>query len=240
MSRNLADLKIICSGLGLSVKQSGKREAKSDYEEVLRQHFWQEEMGDKPLLDQYQPMLARNVKDVKPTEAEEMWEDGGDFVAQEKLDGCRAILQINPKINPFRKGTELRNEVTSRRVSDETYRLNEMTDKLSFYRDFPFPAEWHGAVVDGELIMPCAEVNTGDTITKTVLQATAATLNCSPEKSEAIQIRHGTMKFLVFDLIRGKGGKDLRDLPYRERYAQLQELVTVFTRLCTEKGWSVP
>lgn len=240
MARSLADLKTECKKLGLAVVHSGKREAKADYESVLRSFYWKRDYGDVPILDQYDPMLARNVKDLTEAEAAPMWQDDSNWVVQEKLDGVRAILQINPLNNPLKNGAPLRNEVTSRRVSDETYRLNELTEKLVFYRDFPFPAEWHGAVVDGELIMPVAEVNTGDTVTKTVLQATAATLNCDPAKALDIQTRHGVMRFQVFDLLKGRGGKDIRHLTYAERYAELSVLVHEFAEVCVARGWSVP
>lgn len=240
MARNLADLKAECIANGLAVVQSGKREAKSDYESALRKFYWEKEHPGLPLLNQHQPMLARNAKDLTEDEQSHMWRDNGSWVAQEKLDGCRCILQINPSVNPFRKATEVRNELTSRRMSDQTYRLNELTDKLAFYRDFPFPPEWYGAVVDGEVIMPVAEVNTGDTTTKNVLQATAATLNSAPDKANDIQRRHGVMRFQAFDLLSTKGGVDIRNYPYSHRYQLLTELVTAFNVVCQANGWPVP
>jgi hypothetical protein len=240
MSRNLSDLKAECVELGLAVNRSGKREAKSDYETVLRQYYWRQEYGDKPLPAQYEPMLARNEKDLSATEAGPLWADNSRYVAQRKINGCRGILQVNPTQNPYRKNGELRNEATSRRMSDATYRLAELTDNLPFYRDFPFLAKWQGAVVDGEFQMPVAEVNTGDTITKGILQATVATLNCSPEKSADIQKRHGTMRFYVFDMLKGEDGEDLRGLSYAERYQVLERFVADFEAVCQANGWPIP
>jgi ATP-dependent DNA ligase len=218
MSRNLADLQNECKRLGLTVTKSGKREAKSDYEKALRDYYWERDGEGQPMVEQIQPMLARNVKDVTPTEAKEMWTDGNKWAYQEKINGCRAVLIIR---NPS-KGQI--NQMTSRRLSDETYRLNELHDVVPHYRDMNLGDEWADTVVDGELLMPVPVVDTGSVITADILQATAATMNCGSEKSIAIQAQHGKLVLHAFDCLRFKG-KDIRSLPYEQRHAYLAQVV---------------
>lgn len=212
MSRNLADLKLECEARGLVVTQTGKREAKSDYETALRDHYWNESNPGEEMPEQIHPMLARNVKDVEPELKEKMLVDGGQFVVQEKINGCRCLMKIR---NPA-KGRI--NHLTSRRLSDETYRFNELHDKMPHYRDLELGDEWEDTIIDGEVLAPCHVIDTRivdgkGQLTVDILQATAATMNCDPEKSVKIQANYGKLVLHVFDCIRFKG-KDIRKLPY--------------------------
>lgn len=212
MSRNLADLVAEASSLGLQVKQSGKRESKGDYEVALRDHYWNRDHAGEELPEQILPMLARNSKDLPQAEVDEMFRDGSKWVAQEKINGCRCMIKIR---NPS-KGRI--NHATSRRLSDETYRLNELHDKLPHYRDMNMGDEWEDTVIDGEILSPVPVVDTtvvdGKGVkTLDILQATAAMLNCDPEKSRILQNLHGKLVLHAFDCLRFKG-KDLRNLPY--------------------------
>lgn len=212
MTRNLADLKIECEAHGIVVKQSGKREAKSDYEIALRDFYWSKTNTGKEMPEQIAPMLARNVKDVDPSLKEEMLADNGQYVIQEKINGCRCLMKIR---NPT-KGRI--NHLTSRRLSDETYRYNELHDKMPHYRDLDLGDEWEDTVIDGEVLAPCHVIDTRivdgkGQLTVDILQATAATMNCDPEKSIKIQEQYGKLVLHVFDCLRFKG-QDVRKLPY--------------------------
>lgn len=209
MSRNLADLKIECEANGLVVTMAGKKEAKSDYETALRDFYWNKTNPGKELPEQIEPMLARNAKDETEEFRVEAMADGGQWVAQEKINGCRCLLHIL-------HGEA--NRLTSRRLSDETYRFNELTDKMPHYRDLDLGPDWHDTVIDGEVLAPVHVIDTRihdgkGQLTVDILQATAATMNCDPEKSIAIQNRYGKLVLHVFDCLRYKG-KDVRNLPY--------------------------
>lgn len=207
MARSLAELKSLCKQACLTVIQSGNREAKSDFELALRDHIWAKINPGQEMPEQFEPMLARNSKDVTDEEREEMLRDGSEWVAQEKINGCRCVLKI--RANGI-------NHLISRRISDETYRKNELHDQLPHYRDMDLGPEWDNTVVDGEILSSVAVVDTGSVVTADILQATAATLNCAPEKSVHIQERFGKMVLHAFDLLRFKG-RDVTHLPYYDR-----------------------
>lgn len=219
MSRNIADLKNECDGHGLTVAPAGKKMAKSDYETALRDFYWQRDHAGEVMADQISPMLARNAKDLSAAEQAQLLTDGSGFVAQVKINGCRAIMRFrNPSAGRI-------NHLTSRRISDETYRYNELHDVMPHYRDLDLGTEWEDTVIDGEVLMCRAVVNTEGVVTKNILQATAATLNCGVEKSLRIQAAHGKLVLHVFDLLRYKG-KDVRHLGYVQRYRLLTEVAT--------------
>lgn len=237
MSRSLAQLATECSNLNISVLPKGKKIAKSDYESALREHYWLEAVknlnlhGDAAVMpEQIPPMLSRNVKDVTENESSAMWKDGT-FVAQEKLNGCRCVMRIR---NPSQGRI---NHLTSRRISDQFYRLNELHDNLPHYRDVNLGDEWEDTVIDGEIMSAKAFIDTEGVVTKTILHATTASLNCGPEKSARIQARYGKMVLHAFDCMRYQG-RDISNLPYvtltkdgdidfsgQSRYAYLAKVV---------------
>lgn len=213
MSRNLAYLQAECKKLGLTVEKPAGREGKAVYEKALREHIWATtQPADLPMPEQVIPMLARNCKDLDDKEAESMRADGSDWVEQEKINGCRATIK-------FRKPSQgLINHVLSRRVSDETYRLSELHDVVPHYRDLDLGDEWENTIVDGEMLAPTPVVDTSvfdgkGVKTLDILQATAAILNCDPEKAVRIQAEFGKLVHHTFDCLRFKG-RDVRELPY--------------------------
>lgn len=231
MARNLADLKSLCKQFNLMITKTGKRESKADYEKALREFIWNRDNSGEEMPEQIAPMLARNSKDISEPEREEMFKDGSKWVAQEKINGCRCIMKIRKDGRP--------NHLISRRLSDETYRQNELHDQLPHYRDLDLGDEWNDTVVDGEILSAVAVVDTTiledkrGVVTRDILQATAATLNCSSEKSIAIQKKFGRMVLHAFDLLRFKG-RDVTNLPYcdpsnlsntRTRYGLLMQVV---------------
>jgi ATP-dependent DNA ligase len=213
MSRNLEDLRQECSENNLTVKQSGKRESKDDYIPVLRDFYWDRDHSGESMLPQYLPMLAHQTKGLDDEAVDLLWRT---CAVQEKINGCRGLLHINP----FRDG---KNHLQSRRISDKTYRLNENTDNAPHLRDAKGLVNLTDTVFDGELQSPQACIDTGDTVTKNVLQATVAMLNCSPEKSVAIQEKFGKLKYIVYDIL-FHNGKDVRNNAYISRHALLLKL----------------
>lgn len=212
MSRNLADLKLECEVQSIPVTQAGKKEAKSDYETALRDFYWDRDHSGETMPEQIAPMLARNSKDVDASDKNDMLADGGQFVAQEKINGCRCVMKLN-QLNHHTI-----NHLTSRRLSDETYRYNELHDKMPHYRDIDLGAAWDNTVIDGEVMAPVSVIDTRifdgkGQLTVDILQATAATMNCGAEKSVAIQEKYGRLVLHVFDCLRFKG-KDVSHLPY--------------------------
>lgn len=72
------------------------------------------------------------------------WLPSAESIYQEKINGSRALLQIQPNRAPM-------NYLTGRRVAKETGAYVETQDRNPFIRDHLFPAELAGTVVDGEL-----------------------------------------------------------------------------------------
>jgi len=209
MSRNLADLQKECATNGIEVDHGGKKPAKSHYETALRDHYWNRDHVGEELPEQIIPMLARNSKDLPKAGVEAMMADGSDWVAQEKINGCRCTIR-------FRHGKI--NHLLSRNLSDETYRMNELHDHMPHYRDLELGQEWDDTIIDGEVMSSVAVVDTSivdgkGVKTLDILQATAAIMNSGVDKSVALQKAFGKLIFHAFDCLRFKG-KDVRELPY--------------------------
>ena len=232
MSRNLADLKRECAEHGLTVTPAGKRESKTDFEVALRNFLWTRDHGDEEMLVQIAPMLGRNIKDVDEATADAIWST---FLVQPKINGCRGILHIFAK-SP--NGSIPQSRMTSRRVSDQTYRLNENTGNVPHLRDYEYGSDWDGTVLDGELVSPVNSIETESITTNGVLQSTVALLNCSPEKSARIQEKFGQLAYRVFDLLFYKG-TDVRRESYKVRYQLLQEFFADHLTIESRTGMSL-
>jgi ATP-dependent DNA ligase len=129
-----------------------------------------------------------------PAEAAAIEQDQHAWCVQEKKDGVRALLHVEP--NGIR--------LTGRSVSEVTYRLSE------FQANVPHLAtgfdQLVGTVLDGELVCPTTEIDTGETLTAHPLQAAVAILATSPENARLIQDRHQAhLCFHVFDILADRG-----------------------------------
>jgi ATP-dependent DNA ligase len=214
--RNLSELKAECAKNNLTVKRSGKREAKSDYESALRDFYWKRDFPVQMMPPQLHPMLARNIKDVEASMASYMW-DSPRWIAQRKIDGCRLLMHMG----------ETQNTVTARRISDKTYRYSENTEQLPHLSKLVVPG-FQGTVIDGEVVSPTASVNTGKCVTLNGLQATVALLALNPRDSVRVQREQDCqLEFKVFDILQ-YAGMDItgKSLEYR-----MQHLVRVVTEI---------
>ena len=139
------------------------------------------------------------------------------------MDGVRALVHIE----------DGRVRITSRTVSEVTYRLSEFQDNLPhLVEDL---STLNGTILDGELICPVAALNTGSTVTGNSLQATMAVLAASPSKSRQFQEgQHAHVRLHVFDILRS-GGQDVTPLNLMDRQdilvTALRKLNNDFTEL---------
>lgn len=212
--RNLAELKAECVKNAIIVTRAGKREAKSDYEQALRNFYWKRDYPGHKMPPQLHPMLARNLKDVDKELADLMWASSR-YIAQEKIDGCRLLMFM----------TETGNMFTSRRISDKTYRYSENTEQVPHLSNLVIPS-LAGTVIDGEVVSPKARVDTGKTITLNGLQATVALLALNPVDSARVQrVQDCQLVFKVFDILQHEG-KDVTGLPLRHRQQLLLSVVS--------------
>lgn len=235
MSRSLSELKAECAQRGLVVTPSGSRESKADYENALRNAIWEEQYPGQPLPPQYQPTLAFDYKNLVPGKMNandpdpvEMMQDGSKWVAQEKMQGCRLLLHIGR--SSAQHGTK--NWVHSRRVSDQTFRMNDNSGSFRHITDVDFGPEWEGAVLDGEALSSRVDIDTGDTVTRDVEKATIALTNMDPDRAMEVQKAQGYLHIHLFDCLFGRGGRDMRQLPYDERLTE----TALFTQHCEELG----
>lgn len=220
MSRNLAELKSECVIRGLQVVRTGNRENKADYENALARAIWAQQFPGVDFPPQMEPMLAFDYKNLIPGKMnkndpnpEQMMQDNSGWFAQEKKQGARLLLHIGRPSHEF----NTRHWIHSRRISDETYRLNDNSGNFRHVTDFEFPEEWNGAVFDGEALSSRVDIDTGDTLTRDIEKATIALTNMDSVRSMEVQKAQGFMNLFLFDCLFTKGGQDIRSWPYHKR-----------------------
>lgn len=192
--KTLAKLQSECADLGIQVT-NGSRSSKEPYLVALRDYFWQKDHPGEPLPDQVMPMLLGDWNDLTAEQAEALEEDQHAWIAQPKLDGVRALLHIEAD----------RIRITSRVVSEVTYRLSEFQDNVPHLHEGLSCLQ--GSILDGELVCPLSSVNTGTCWTEHPLQAVMAILATSPENARTIQDRHDAhLRFFAFDIVKTAGG----------------------------------
>ncbi len=208
--KNLAELQAECATLGIKVETKG-RASKEPYIAALRDHHWRKEHPDELLPAQVMPMLLGSWEDLDEDEARQMEEDYHAWIVQPKLDGCRALLHIE----------DGRVKITSRTVSEVTYRLSEFQGNLPHLT--AGMTTLTGTILDGELVCPAHCLDTGSTIAETTLQATMAILATSPDNARRIQDgQDAHVQFHVFDVLRSRG-QDVTPLPLMERLDILEQ-----------------
>lgn len=135
----------------------------------------------------------------------EAWNDGGEFwIVEKKFDGTRLLMHI----------TSEGQRLTTRRISEKTGKLMERSNNAPHFRDLDLK-ELEGTVLDGEGLAPVEEDTMG---------ATQSIIGSSPEKSWMRQEEIGLLEYHVFDIVKYKG-KDLRNLPYKERHTILSAVL---------------
>ena len=209
--KTLAELKAECDALGLTVAESGGRASKEPYIAALRDYHWRKHHSDEPLPPQVAPMLLGDWADLDHEESESIEQDQHTWCVQEKMDGVRALLHVEPG------GIRL----TGQSVSEVTYRLSE------FQANVPHLADGFdrltGTILDGELVCPTAEIDTGATLTAHRLQAAVAILATSPENARLTQDRHRAhLRFHAFDILADRG-QEVSGLPLSERLERLHQ-----------------
>ena len=137
---------------------------------ALRDHHWQRDHPYQPLPPQVGPMLMDNWSDLDPEDAQAIEDGAPGWVVSLKLDGVRALLHV--------EGGQVR--ITSRCVSEVTYRVGEFQDNLPHLATGFSGLE--GTILDGELVFPGTFLDTGRTVARHPLQAATAILSTSPSR----------------------------------------------------------
>lgn len=210
--KNLGDLQRECANLEIHVETQG-RASKEPYIVALRNYHWQKEHPGEPLPAQTMPMLLSSWEDLEEDEAEAIEHDHHVWIVQPKLDGVRALIHIE----------QARVRITSRTVSEVTYRLSEFQDNLPHL--VQALSQFNGSILDGELLCPVSRLDTGSTVTEASLQASMAVLASAPAKARQFQeSQHAHVRFHAFDVLRHRS-QDVTKLPLIERQVILEQLL---------------
>jgi ATP-dependent DNA ligase len=213
--KTLAQLKAECSILGLTIPEDWGRPSKEPYIAALRDYHWRKDHPGEPLPAQVAPMLLGNWADLDPEEARTIENDDPGWVVSPKLDGVRAILNV--------EGGRVR--ITSRCVSEVNFRLGEFQLNLPHLTTGLSRIE--GTILDGELVFPGCYLDTGRTIAHHPLQAATAILSTSPEQARRLQSPpENRLRFHAFDILKFRGN-DVTPRPLRDRLDFLAQAVAI-------------
>lgn len=202
--KTLAELQRECDALGIEVATQG-RASKEPYIAALREYHWQQDHPGEPLTTHIHPMLLGNWADLDPEEARRIEHDGPGWVVSPKLDGVRALLHV--------EGNRVR--ITSRCVSEVTYRLGEFQDNMPHLTTGL--SDLDGTILDGELVFPGSRLDTGRTVALHPLQAATAILSTNPDQARRLQAQpEQRIHFHAFDILEFRG-RSLTPLPLRDR-----------------------
>lgn len=210
MLPNLDKLALKCQELGLAVTQKGKRPAKDDYVQALRRHYMPE--GGLAFTE-LTPMLCFAEWNLKPEEQKKVWESPN-WIAQQKLNGCRAVLHFVEGVGVF---------AHSRTISLKTYRYQELTKQLLFHDFVP----GFTATIDCELIIEkpvdTRPYSAKGEVTKTSLHSTTAALHLEPENARKLQIEQDApLMVQAFDMT-NINGRDIKSQPLLNRLQSLKD-----------------
>lgn len=220
VNRRNDELIFECQKRGIPLP-TDKKLKKRDYVKLLGDHTSKELFPNAVpkhlnfVREMESPMLCFRFDEMKPEQKDEMWKDNNNWVASEKINGCRVLITYSPE-----EGLHF----YSRNISVETFLPIDYAQTV-WTPDFnPFALINEGIndfVVDGEILSPRASVNTnfsgrlnGGVVTDSALTATAALLSILPEESVAIQREQGIkFEFHLFHIL-SLNGKSYMEAPY--------------------------
>lgn len=232
-TRKLSELKLECDLLGLHPiptrnrvnKETGERYldySKDDYVQALQSHFIEKykEQGiyHKSLdwvLKMDSPMLALQIKNKSEEEQKDIWNNQDKWLAEEKIDGSRQVLcwfKEDRCLDAYSRNTS----VSDFLPINYGQKLYDTVDVSKLFNTPDF-------IIDGELVLKNNEIvkdNSVDIIADTQLNMVSAILSADYELSKQFQ-RLNPIKLIAFDILM-YDGKDLTNLPLRERKKYLQ------------------
>lgn len=222
-ARRIDYLQNQCDQLGITVVPAGRKLMKDDLVKALREYFITEKYGSRDnipwslsfMLSIECPQLCRRIKDLKPEQQEMVWESQ-DWIAEEKIDGCRMLILWDASENKF--------HFYSRNNSVEDYLPQDYSDTIyTTDNGFSYP---YNFVLDCEVISTNPELET-NTRCLTQLQSTAALLNLNPVDSKRIQ-KDNPLKFIVFDCL--LDSDNLINKPWVERHPHAIKLASMLKK----------
>lgn len=169
------------------------------------------ELAPKDALVQLPVWLAKNVKHLK-TKVFEKLLDNTDYVAEIKLDGCRAKMHLGK--------TGIR--VDSRNFNKVNYHYDEKTANFPFLQNLKI--EFPNTILDAEFMAPIALAKKyGSWVT-----AASAMFNSDPPHSLELQKKYGAPTWYIHDIL-VLDGHDIRQLTWQERRSKLEPVLNWLT-----------
>jgi ATP-dependent DNA ligase len=222
-ARRIDYLQNQCDQLGITVVPAGRKLMKDDLVKALREYFITEKYGSRDnipwslsfMLSIECPQLCRRIKDLKPEQQEMVWESQ-DWIAEEKIDGCRMLILYDASEKQF--------HFYSRNNSVEDYLPQDYSDTI-YTTDNGFSYTYN-FVLDCEVISTNPELET-NTRCLTQLQSTAALLNLNPTDSKRIQ-KDNPLKFIIFDCL--LDSDNLINKPWVERHPHAIKLASMLKK----------
>jgi ATP-dependent DNA ligase len=229
ITRRLDELISECSRRGIAIPPSDKKLKRRDYVKILGDDFLKKKYPDGNPPEHLQfvrsmesPMLCFRYDELKPEMKDELWKDNNDWVATDKINGCRCLITYTPQ-----EGIHF----YSRNSSVITYLPIDYAETVWLPRFNSTLLEQYGItdfIVDGEILCPESKVNTNisgklnsGTVTEASLNATSALLAIAPEDSVRIQKDQNVeFKFHLFHIL------SLNKTPYSEcPWEQMDEVL---------------
>lgn len=207
VQRSLGELEREAKLLGLEIShetaKNGKiKIQKRDFIEALRKHYLSQKFPNGVLprnlsriLKIESPMLCQRTNVLSEDEIKDLWE-GPDWIATEKIDGCRMLIIFDRK-----QGLSF----YSRNISVTDFLPVQYDNIYHTFDVSKMPENINSMVLDCEIICENSNVSTvvgnHGVITETQLQAVAALLALNKEDSVKLQKEEALLKFLAFDFL---------------------------------------
>lgn len=200
--RSSSDLKqeIIDMGgdpTGMSVKQM--------QEELFKLH-WEKDHPGEPIPDQYDPMLAHEIKSKDPDEIRNKY-TSDKYIAQQKYDGLRSITSIHPD------GSY---SINTRGRSVKNFAFPDHSGKILGFEGMKSPFKGK-VVLDGEMLAPSNQITSHTGVTSaSSLQAINSIMHSKKDDSLELQRKYGSVHIVYYDILY-YDGEDVQSMPYDER-----------------------
>ena len=231
-SLKLSELKLKCLALDLNPtptrnrvnKDTGERYkdfSKDDYMKALQEYYISKYKLDGTyhhsldwILKMDSPMLALQIKNLPKETQDEIWNNDDNWIAEEKIDGCRlnlCWLHSDRCLDAFSRNTSVHDFLPinyGKKLYD-----NVNTSLLEGFPDF---------IIDGELVLMSKNINKGDgsIVADTQLNMVSAILSADYELSKEYQY-YNPIKLVAFDIMM-YDDNDLTGLPLRDRRKYLE------------------
>jgi DNA ligase-1 len=170
------------------------------------------------ILNNIEPMKCRGFKNtIEEQDKIEAFYDNKDYAAQEKMDGCRYLLQLT------KTGARLFSRVASKKGTGNV----EKTDNIPHITGVALKG-YEDTIIDGEIMSPNPDK-----------VAVTSIMGALPDKALERQAEFGNVRYNVFDILYYKG-EDVQNKTLLERKELLDEVVEAYNKAGVKEIFSLP